>query len=254
MTLIELQRDMRVWLTREDAGVAHRFGPDAAPGLSVYLNTYRAQLIACLEDSFEQTRAWIGDEEFGRAATIHIDRVPPSSWTLDAYGRDFAATLGTLFPDDPEVAELAWIDFALGEAFVGLDVPALTASDVAGVDWDRAALHVTPTLDLGDLTTNAAAIWSALMAQEVPPAATPLPERGAVLVWRQGQVSHFRAIDQHEQQALLSIRAGMSFPQLCGAMVDAFGEEEGIARAGAMLGQWLADGLIVGVDEGRAGL
>lgn len=249
MSLADLQRDMRAWLVRDDAAAAGRLGEDAAPGLRVYQNNYRAQLVACLEDGFERVRDWIGGEAFHEAVVAHVDRVPPSSWTLDAYGRDFPVTLAILYPGDPEVAELAWLDMALGEAFVAPDAVALTAEDLAEVDWDRAMLRITPTLDLGDLTTNATAIWVALADGDHPPAVELLPEPGAILVWREGEISRFRAIDQYERQALLSVRAGLSFSDLCIAMVEALGEDAGIARAGGMLGQWLADGLIVGVEE-----
>ena len=247
MSLLGLQRDMRAWLLAEDRHAAMRLGDGVAPGLRVHLNNYRAQLVACLADSFARTRDWIGDEAFDRACALHIERVPPSSWTLDAYPRDFPATLTLLYPDDPEVAELAWIEGALGEAFVAPDASALSAADLADIDWDRAVLAFTPTLDLGALTSNAPAIWSALTEGEVPPPAELLAEPGAILVWRHDHISRFRAIDQVEHQALSWARAGMPFAALCEHMVASWGENDGIARAGAMLGQWIADGLIVGV-------
>ena len=247
MSLLAMQRDMRAWLVREDEPAAARLGTAAAPGLRVHQNNYRAQLIACLAETFPCTRDWIGQEAFDAALATHIDCVPPSSWTLDAYPRDLPATLASLYPGDPEVAELAWLECALGEAFVGPDAEPLTAADLDGVDWDAAVLRFTPTLDLGELTTNAPAIWSALAHDEVPPALELLAEPGAILVWRNAQVSHFRAIDQVERQALLWSRAGMSFSELCEAMVASWGEQEGIARAGTLLGQWIADGLITGI-------
>jgi len=248
MSLLALQRDMRAWLAREDQSAAARLGADAAPGLRVHQNNYRSQLVACLAGSFACTREWIGGDAFERVAAEHIDRVPPSSWTLDAYVRDFPATLAALYPADPEVAELGWIECALGEAFVGPDATPLAADVLSDVDWDSTVLGFTPTLDLAELTTNAPAIWSALAQEEVPPAAEMLEETGAILVWRRDQASHFRAIDPVERQALLWARAGMPFAQLCEAMVDAWGEQEGIARAGSLLGQWIADGLIVAVS------
>jgi hypothetical protein len=249
MTLLALQRDLRAWLTDADAGAAQRFGASAAPGLRVYQNNYRAQLVECLEASFAQTRAWIGHEAFLAAAVTHIDRVPPSSWTLDAYGRDFPATLAILYPDDPEVIELAWLEFALETAFVGLDSSALTMADLAEIDWDRVALRMNPNFDLGDQATNATAIWSALAARETPPAVERLDVAGAVLVWRRGQVSCFRTVHQYERQALVHLAAGLSFAELCQKAVDAFGEQEGVARAGRWLACWVNDGLVVGFEE-----
>jgi hypothetical protein len=254
MSLIELQRDLRNWLIREDRWSARRLGDDAAPGLRVYLNNYRAQLVACLEDSFARTRDWIGDAAFRQSVIAHIERVPPSSWTLDAYTRDFPATLALLYPGDPEIAELAWIDGALGEAFVGPDAPTANATTLGAVDWDNAILHFTPTLDLGDLSTNAPAIWTALAAGDMPPAVELLPEAGAVLVWRHDLASRFRAIDQIERQALLAARGGPSFAGMCDGIVAAHGQERGTALAGQLLGQWLADGLIAKVEERRVSI
>lgn len=247
MSLLDLQRDMRGWLTREDEAITARLGAHADAGLSVYLNNYRAQLVACLEESFPRTRDWIGGEAFEAAVIAHIARVPPSSWTLDAYPRDFPATLALRYPSDPEIAELAWLDMALGEAFVGPDSPMLE-EDLAGIDWDRAVLRFTPTLDLADLTTNATAIWSALADGDTPPGVEMLPEAGAMIVWRHAGLSRFRAIGQVERQALLSARQGLPFAALCAAMVDACGDDDGIVQAGQMLGQWLGDGLVSGIE------
>lgn len=248
MSLLALQRDMRAWLAAdEDEGVA-RLGVGAAPGLRVYQNNYRAALVACLTDSFKQTGAWIGGDALYEAIVFHVMRVPPSSWTLDAYTRDFPESLSQLYPDDPEVAELAWIDHALGEAFVGADSPAIGPAEAATIDWDAARLHLVPTLAMAPLTTNATAIWAALAAGEDPPGAEPLPAPGAILVWRQDQVSQFRAIDLAERDALVAVQDGQSFAELCAAHVEAAGEEAGIARVGGWLGQWLADGLIAGVS------
>ncbi len=238
MSLLDLQRDFGAFLREGDAA-------DAAPGMRVYQNNYRAQLVACLEDSFARCRAWIGDEAFERAVIRHIQRVPPSSWTLDAYARDFPDTLAWLHPDDPEIAELAWLELALADAFIGPDVEPLLPADAANVDWDAAILRFIPTLDLHAVTSNACDLWVALTAGETPPAATMLDDPHALIVWRQDMVSRFRLVDAREQQAILHARAGLPFAGLCEAIVASCGETEGIALAGAYLGRWLADGLLV---------
>ncbi|MEO5866388.1 MAG: DNA-binding domain-containing protein [Sphingomonas sp.] len=249
MTLLAMQRDMRRWLDKGDDFAASRIGTRAAPGLRVYQNNYRAQLIACLDETFPHTRDWIGGEAFHAAMVAHIERVSPSSWTLDAYPRDFPATLAMLYADDAEVAELAWIEQALGEAFVGPDAPALASNRIAEVDWDTAILRFTSTLDQAPLTTNAAALWAAMEAQKVPPPAIILDQPGAVLVWRYEQVSRFRAIEREELDILLLARAGTSFADLCAALVEARGEEAGIARAGQLLGNWIAEGVIIAIED-----
>ncbi|WP_420141963.1 DNA-binding domain-containing protein [Sphingomonas sp.] len=250
MTLLSFQRDMREWLTREDADSAARIGDAAAPGLRVHQNNYRAQLMACLEASFPKTLAWIGHEAFRAAAAAHIDAVPPSSWTLDAYARDFPATLARSLDGETEVAELALLELSLEEVFVSMDSVPLTVAEMGAIDWDHAVLRLTPAMDLLPLRTNAADIWTALAMEETPPAVRALEEPSAVLVWRQGHQSRFRAIDQIELQSLVRVRAGVGFATLCADLAEAFDESQAAAMAGGWLGRWISDGLIVGVEDG----
>lgn len=240
MSLVALQRDFSASLRREQGG-------DDEPGMAVYRNNYRSSLAACLEDSFARTRQWIGAVPFSIAVVRHVERVPPSSWTLDAYPRDFPDTLRIVYPNDPEIAELAWMECALGEAFVVADMPALAPEALARTDWDSAVLHLTPTLDMREASTNAALLWSAMAAGGTPPAAEILSEPCSLLVWRQDYISRFRMVDQQEAEALLSVRSGQPFASLCGSLVETLGEEAGIRTAGEWLGRWAGDGLIVGI-------
>lgn len=248
--LLALQRNMRAWLEREDHAAADRLGVTEA-GLGVYQNNYRAQLAGVLETSFPCTLAWIGGEAFHDAVVTHVDRVPPHSWTLDAYPRDFPETLALLYADDPEVAELAAIELALGDAFVAADAAPIDRALLADVDWDHAVIELAPSLNLIDVRTNAAAIWLALIQEETPPGAEMLPQEASVLVWRRGETSEYRSIEAGERQALLAVRAGHSFAAMCEAVVALHGTEEGIHLAGQYLGQWLADDLVIGLRDAR---
>lgn len=247
MTLAALQRDFRLWLT--DAPVDMSRWTQADAGLAVYHNAYRVQLVDCLSDMFAKSRAWLGDDAFTQAARTHIVSTPPHGWTLGDYGEGFDRTLASLYPADPEVAELAWLEWQLGRAFEGADAVAIDPGALAGVDWDMAVLRFLPTLCVGPAATNAGAIWSALSAGEDPPAAERLPEPGGLLVWREAFTPCFRTIEAEEQHALALVMAGESFGALCMTAIAAHGEADGVARAGALLGQWLRDGLIVGIVE-----
>lgn len=249
MSLLELQRDVRAWLVREDRWAAERVGKGAAAGLDVYMNNYRGQLIACLEEAFPHTRAWLGADLFLRALATHIDRVPPSSWTLDAYARDFPATLSATFKDDPEVGELAWIECALGEAFVGRDAPELRIEELGAVDWEGAILRLVPTFDHRETWTNATALWSSMNAGDVPPPVAHLAEGASVIVWRRGHVAHVRTADAQELMSLLLVRARTPFESLCARLVDRLGEERGVGQAGEYLARWVSEGLVAGFDH-----
>ena len=249
MSLLAFQRDMRDWLLREDMAGVDRIGAAAGPGLAVYQNNYRTQLVACLEMSFPRTRAWIGEDMFLRAAVHHIDSVPPSSWTLDAYGRDFPATLAQLHPDDAEIAEIAGIELALEELFVAADSPAVGLDGLGGVDWDRAVLTFAPSIDLLHLNTNGLAIWSALIDQKEPPTPQYLETPDVALLWRQGEQCRIRCVDDAELQVLLKARCGMTFGTLCRDVAQLLGEETSMTLVGRWLGLWLSDHMVVAIDD-----
>ena len=241
MRLHELQQNFRTWLTSE---LAVGFDERAQPGLAVYLNNYRAQLMSCLSTSYPVVRSWIGDAAFEGAAATHIDSTPPHSWTLDAYGLNFPETLDALHPHDKEVGELARLERELGWAFVGRDALPIDPSGLAKMNWDRAMIQFVPTFTLLAITTNVGALWSALHSQETPPPAMHLPERAHLVVWRDGFTSRFRTVTADEYVALSQLREGRSWGHVCAALVERLGEEAGPAAAGAMLSQWLTDRLV----------
>lgn len=247
MTLAMLQRDFRHWLTDGTAAASARFDARAQPGLLIYQNNYRAALVECLTERFERVHLWLGDAAFLAAAIAHIDATPPSAWTLDAYGAGFADTVAGLYPQDREVAEIAWLDQALAYAFTAPDAIPLSAQAMAKIDWDRAILTLTPTLATTNVHSNAAAIWSALAAGDMPPSAQMLDAPQMILVWRQDFTPCFRTVDALERDAILAIRAGAPFADMCTGLIQALGEAEGVERAGAYLGQWFSDALVSGV-------
>lgn len=249
MSLLALQRDMRDWLLREDMAAADRIGAAAGAGLAIHQNNYRTQLVACLESSFPRTRAWIGEDMFIRAAAYHIDRVPPSIWTLDAYGRDFPATLARLHAADPEIAEIAGIELALEGLFVAADSLAVGLDGLGDVDWDRAVLTFSPSIDLLHFNTNGFVIWSALVDQKEPPAPQYLDMPDVAVLWRQGEQCRIRTVDNAELQALLNLRCGMTFGALCRDVALLLGEEAGMTLVGRWLGLWLSDHMVIAIDD-----
>lgn len=240
--LAGLQRDFLAWLVQEDADTASGLGP--AAGLAVYQNNYRSSLMSSLEASFPRVLAWLGETAFAAAAANHIDASPPSSWTLDAYGATFAATLDRLYGEDPEVSELALIDWAVGEAFVASDTVPLNVEALAHVNWNIATIGFVPSLRLLPARTNADAIWLALVDQSAPPAPMLAAEAAAVLVWRQGFESVMRRADAAEVRLLELSLGGASFADCCGALAAHVGDEAAVAEAGNLLGRWIAEGLV----------
>jgi hypothetical protein len=244
MSLIDTQRGFRDHiLAGADAPLAG-IAPAAERGLAVYRHAYRAQLVACLRDTYEKTWAWMGDEAFDRAALTHIEQTPPTSWTLGEYGGGFPQTLKALFPGDPEVADLAWLDWTLRRAFDGPNADVITPQALAAVDWDHAVLHFLPTLSVGEVATNCAAIWGALSEEQTPPAVERLPAPAAIRVWRSDLTPKYRSIENFEHRALILAMAGSSFADLCSLLMEDGDKDQAVARVGGVLAGWLQDGLI----------
>ena len=247
MNLAALQRDFRSWLTVEASDAAARFGDRAEPGLAVYLNNYRGQLMVCLSESFATVRAWLGEDAFDTAAATHIDRRPPYSWTLDAYALEFPETIDALYPDDPEVGELARLERDLGLAFVGRDAAPLDLAALAHIDWNGAVLDLVATFSTLPATTNAGAIWSAINAGQTPPAAAVLDAPAVIAIWRREYSPTFRTLDPMESQAMPMVSEGRTFGEICRGIIDQVGEAEGTQVAGNLLGRWISEGMVAAV-------
>ena len=241
MKLLQTQRGFRDHIL---AGTDAPLPGAPERGLAVYRHAYRAQLVASLRDTFEKTWAWLGDDAFDKAARQHVEHHAPKSWTLNEYGGDFVQSLRDLYPDDREVAELAWLDWRLRRAFDGPDAEAVKPEVLEQVDWDNAVLIFVPTLVMGEVTTNSAAIWGALADEKTPPAAARLPAPATIRIWRSGLTPRYRTIETFEQRALTLAMAGSSFADLCSLLVEDGDTDRAAQNVGAALASWLQDGLI----------
>ena len=217
-------------------------------GISIYRNNYVSQLKTALRDSFPHLHVWLGESEFDRVADIHIARSPPASWTLDDYGRDFPLTARIVFPDDPEVWELAWLDLAMAQAFVARDQDPVEVGDLSDLDWDGARIAFVPSLRFSEALSNAAEIWSALEDQSVPPPAATSGEGGAYVVWRRSLTAHFRVVSTLEYQVISALYLRFTFADACEILRLQLGDDGAIVAAGDMLGRWIGDGLIAKVE------
>ena len=254
MSLAAIQQRFHATVTGVDAAAVLDWPVDMQTGLAVYRSAYRARLLDCLRDGFDKCRKWIGDESFDAAAAHHLILHPPASWTLDDVGRSFSKTLGALFPDDPEVEELAWLEWEMQQSFTSPDTPLLAAADFADRastfgedDWLDLRLAFVPSLRTRVVLTDCGALWAAIDQEaEMPPLTLP-GDASTLLIWRQDLRSQFRLLDDDEATGLALMQSGATFEDLCAALVRSRGDEGGVAAAGNMLGRWMTDALVADV-------
>jgi hypothetical protein len=234
MRLADFQRRFQAGLIAGDlAAIAPVVRRQA--GLAVHVHAARAMLVEGLADNFSKTLHWLGGDMFTDLALAYAAISPSSSWTLADYGDDFADFLRRRLPDDPEVAELARLDWALRTAFAAADPQPAHWAQAASIDWEALRLALAPGASLLAFATNADAIWSAIPATPID----PVPAPGWVLVWRDGLEPRFRRLTGGEGELLTAVAAGQRFGPACdgsGASSDAIG---------TWLQRWLSAGLVV---------
>lgn len=217
---------------------------DAEPlGLQIYRNAYRERLLSALETGFERTRQWVGADAFAAAACHYVISRPPNSWTLDAYGADFPAALEGLFAQDGEVAELAWLEWQLQQAFAAPDRPHLTGAVLAQAalqddDWERLSFVMAAGYAARPIGHDCGGLWQALRRDELAGFILEPIAPGVLVVWRQGLTPHYRTLANDEFTALDCLVRGGSF----GAVAASCGEH-GAAALGGWFAQWLSEGL-----------
>lgn len=218
-------------------------GPNALRPAWQYTATPTARLTDALATSFERTHRWVGADAFSAASAHFALTSPPTSWTLDEYGAGFPAILAQLFAEDGGVAELAWLEWHMQQAFAAPDLPELTAQGLtdAGLearDWEMLRFTMAAGFAAREVHHDCARLWHA-HAQDTAPQITPTaPGVSALIVWRRGHSPQFRQLECDEFAALSKLAAGSSFGETA-----AFAGDHAIARFGAWFAGWLSEGL-----------
>ncbi len=245
----------------EDAAPLATWGDTQHTGMAVYRNNYRSSIVEALRGTYERTARWVGENAFRQAAAHHVITHPPSSWTLDEAGRGFDLTCAELFVNDPEVAELAWLEWTMLDIFTMRDVASLdqagfaaATAEFAEADWGAMRLQFLPGTTQCKVRHDLLALWNVLGAEEFERIDTSLETPQSCMVWREGERPVFALVPTDEGAALAAMIDGASYEYACAILArNATTEEEAqqaAMRAGAMLGRWLNDGLIAAVIPG----
>ncbi len=239
MNLATLQRAFQAHLMTGDDSIAGLVEPAMRRGLPVYAFAYRETLRAALRDTFEKTLLWLGEDAFDASANAYIDTVPSQSWTLADYGTGFAEHLSRTMPDDPEAAEIAWLDWALRAAFAAASLVPTNPDSLAAVDWETATLALAPHLAFRTVATNVIDLWNGL--PDAPVAATLLAAPIGLIVWRDALTPEFRSAEPLEVDALGILARGQTFATMCAALAE---QGADVGTIGTYLSRWLGDGIV----------
>lgn len=221
--------------------------------LHIYHSGYRSRMNEALQSAFEQTWAYLGDDAFDAICTRYTETNPSRSPNLGDHGRNFPRFLQRALPADPEIAELATMDWRLHSAFDAPNAAILTGEQLATVDeaqWASLGFVFHPSVSLAMFEWNALEIWHALDQEQTPPAAEKLNASVGHLFWRSDQRSYFRTLEADEYAALNGLLEGLSFAQVCEQLAEGYPNTSIDASIGTWLARWLADELLSEVKPG----
>ncbi|MGA8690031.1 MAG: putative DNA-binding domain-containing protein [Methyloceanibacter sp.] len=215
----------------------------------VYRNAYVLRLIEVLTDDYEQLHAYLGDAGFAKLARAYIDAHPSDRRSARDFGRHMPRFLrhADTHAKHPELAEIAELEKALGDAFDGPDAEPLSLEHLAAIapqDWPRLVFEPHPTAIRLTFTTNAADLWSALHGEARPPKPRHLEEREAVIVWRQEFMARFRPLPPEEAMMWDETAKGVAFGALCEMVATFAGTYGAELRAASYLKGWVDMGML----------
>jgi hypothetical protein len=222
-------------------------GLDIAGRLAIYHHAFRARLVDAVREGHEHTARWLGIEAFDELALAFVERNPSRHSNLRWYAQGFARWLPAQRPQDPALAEMATLDWALRCAFDGPDAPVLGLADLSSVApdcWAQVGFVLHPTASRRTFRCNTLSIWHALDEDRAPPPVLWLAERVEVLVWRRDLQPHFRSLQPFEAAALDLIAADCGFGATCEGLASRFPGLDVPCEAGALLRRWIDEGLL----------
>jgi len=253
--LFELQKD---WVTSvlqdtlpEEAptllSLAQSGSDTAHDRLGIYHRAYRLRLCEVLRDSFAKTSAYMG-ELFDQHASEFAVAQPPALRNLGRYGASLPAFLQQTYPDNPELAELAQLDWDLRSRFDGADalaatLDALQPNDEGNIPCLTKSSPLHPSVVLRNSHSNAVKLWRAIDDDtEVPE--VQLDDSGAgLVVWRLDLQPHFMRLDAAQYRFMQALDQGSSIQDAAQSLVDT----EVLSTPellGAWLQSWLSQGLL----------
>jgi hypothetical protein len=156
-----------------------------------------ASLTDFLSHDYPRLRLYVGETAFNAMARHCLAATEtPKVRVLSQHLPDFL-DLTKPFSKSPELPDLARLERAFQAAVNAPDAPIIT-----NAPQRRSSFELHPSVQRLQLRTNAASIWAALTAGELPPPPARLEVPQELLVWRQGAASRFRMLGREEAVAI----------------------------------------------------
>jgi hypothetical protein len=260
--LLEAQSSFMAQVLDEGQSAPENWNARQSAGMDIYRQNYRSAVVEAVSSTYEQTCLWLGNAAFKRAAIHHVIAHPPVGWTIDDAGADFDATCAQVFGNAPEVSELAWLEWAMLIASRSADAESLTPEGFAAAtaqfgddDWAAMTMQFLPGASARTLNHDLHAMWQAIAREPFSKPETKMAQPRGCIVWREEERPTFLMVDADQARAFNAAQQGQTYGEICVMLASTDGSEpderalhNAAMAAGAMLGQWLGEGLLLNVQ------
>jgi hypothetical protein len=215
--------------------------------IQIYVDAYFHRLLDCLKEDFPATLAVVQENVFNDLVRSYLVKYPPREPSIAYAGRYFAEFLHghCILSRLPFLAELAQLERAILEVFLGQDCGTLSSSEmrtIAPECWPSFVVPTQPALQILVCKWKVSAIRRAV--DNGTPWSEPTPEPTIVLVWRQDMQVYFRELETAEHAALKAASKGTTLATVCELLAEGCDEKETAAMISRVLARWLADGVL----------
>lgn len=221
---------------------------DAGDRLAIYQHGYHARLCEALGHEFAGLRCLAG-RQFEPLLYAYIDACPSQHYNIRWHGTGLADFLKQTRSDEPQLAEMAALDWAISKAFDAADEPSPGLAELSSIpaeSWANLQLFLQNNLLWLSETHNVDAFRRASDKGTKRPRLRRLAHPRHFMVWRHAMVVHYRRVASDEHAVLTAAQRGEPFAALCAILAGFHGESTALARMVTLLQTWLQAGLIRG--------
>lgn len=257
LPLHELQRQLQSYILGGAVAPGHLVATTPRAGsderLAVYANAYRLRLSAALEVDYPALRTLLGAQEFDVLAGAYVDACPSGHYSVRWFGRQLGDFLATVPPwqASPALAQLARLEWALGEAFDAADAVPIDPGQLSALhpeQWPGLRVRFHPSLRVVDVDCDIMSAWQALSTGRTA-AIEPLARRVTLIVWRARQRNCFRSLADPEVAIMSMLRNGDTFAATCAALAEATAGGDVAQIFAGSLRRWIDEGLIAAIES-----
>jgi hypothetical protein len=193
----------------------------ASQRLNIYRHSRQAVLVNALKHSYPVCLALVGERCFNGLARCYVTQQSESPVSIQAYGAGFADFVDHFSPADsvPYLADVARLEWAMSQASIGADAPAMDFVGLAQVDETQQKNLCFQLPDNATLLTSdypVDRIWELHQTDLMANPVVNLPQGEVkLIIWRKQSDILCERLTREQWFVLQAIQNGYNFADIC---------------------------------------